>query len=299
MKPFLMKVMNTTVYIEVSNCSIPQWHSIMDQWFHMIETEWSRFRDGNALATLNDAEQGSILTVSSDLYELLKVAEQYRIYSNGRFSPYLKKAMERNGYDRSFPFYNAERYEDKPTRMKVAPIPIQFLDHNQILKSTESEIDLGGIAKGYAADKAANWLKTIGQASYGIVDIGGDMVVWSDGRKVWKIGIEDPYDEKRELGQIQLKNGAIATSNVVYRSWKQGDERKHHLLDGQTGLPVQSSLVQATAVTKNAVEAEVATKLCFLLQKQERDDWFKTYIPTCSRCLVKKNRTIIYEKGGE
>ena len=57
-----------------------------------------------------------------------------------------------------------------------------------VIRTSEGKVDLGGIGKGYTVQAAARWLKNIGGASAGMVDGGGDMTVWSDGLKEWKIG---------------------------------------------------------------------------------------------------------------
>ncbi|WP_342431510.1 hypothetical protein [Neobacillus sp. FSL H8-0543] len=61
-------------------------------------------------------------------------------------------------------------------------------------------------------------------SKYGIVDGGGDMAMWSNGDKTWKIGVMDPFDEEKHIGFF-IKNGGIATSNIIYRSWMQGESK--------------------------------------------------------------------------
>ena len=124
--------------------------------------------------------------------------------------------------------------------------------------------NLGGIGKGYAVESAASWLKQFAGATNGIVDGGGDISVWSNDEKEWKIGISDPFDQDTDIKQITLKNGSIATSNIVYRSWWQGNQKKHHIINGKTGKPVDSEILQATVVTTNCLDAEVSAKLCFM-----------------------------------
>ena len=87
-------------------------------------------------------------------------------------------------------------------------------------------MDLGGIAKGYAVKAIAKWLKKYNHSKFGIVDGGGDIAVWSNGEKTWKIGVMDPFNKEKEIGSVEIQNGGIATSNIVYRSWWQ-DGRKN------------------------------------------------------------------------
>jgi thiamine biosynthesis lipoprotein len=115
-------------------------------------------------------------------------------------------------------------------------------------------------------------------------------MVSSDGEKEWKIGVAHPIEKDQVIALFRLKNGSIATSNILYRSWKQGNEQKHHILDGQTGLPVESSMIQCTVVCNNLLDAEVLAKLCFM--NHALDPEFKKSANVHSTILVGKNGKI-------
>lgn len=257
--------MNTTFYFAVSNCRISNWKEIMRDFIHYAEKEWSRFQPENELARVNQLAIGESIALSPPLFDCLQRAEEYRIRTSNLFSPYLKEQLQFHGYTESFPFQSGSVAQTNLPDMHLAKSAAFTFDFptKSITRITEGEVDLGGIGKGYAVEAAARWLKNSGGASSGIVDGGGDLTVWSNSEKVWRIGIAHPYLPEHEITQIQLTNGSIATSNRIYRSWQQGKERKHHLLNGQTGLPVESAIIQATVVTKNCLDAEVAAKLCF------------------------------------
>lgn len=294
METFTQNVMNTTFYITISNCSIKNWKEKMGHYLHYVDTQWSRFNKGNELASLNELQKGTTVVLSPALFDVLKMADHYRMVTGGLFSPFLKRQMEGNGYDQSFPFSTSA------TNILLPPFsekePLLFRQGNTIIKNTTGEIDLGGIAKGYAVESISQWLKLIGKSSYGLVDGGGDMTLWSDGNKIWNISIADPKNVDRDIGNIKIQNGAIATSNTLYRSWMQGTTKKHHLLNGKTGKSIETDVIQATVLATNNVQAEVAAKMCFLLENPERKEWFKSYLPDVERILVNKNGSIIYER---
>jgi len=298
METFSMDVMNTNVYIEISNSQRSSWKDEIKQWFLYVNQEWSRFRDDNELAMLNNIPKGEKIVLPAPLYEVLYRANEYYEKTAGLFSPYLKKQMERSGYVKSFPFSKAPGISNAQLHEHVAneSNPILFLDASTIVKNTNQEVDLGGIAKGYAMESAAKWLRKTAGAKYGIVDGGGDITMWSDGIKEWKIGIANPFKEGEEIGLITMKNGAIATSNVLYRSWMQAGERKHHLLNGRTGSPIRTDVVQATAVTGHLLDGEVLAKMCFLLPEKEREQWFTDHYPQCRYILLRESDRIKLEK---
>ncbi|MED1204579.1 FAD:protein FMN transferase [Heyndrickxia acidicola] len=298
MGSYTAELMNTEFYIEVSDQTTPGWEEQVDHWLRYVDAEWSRFRNNNELDQLNRAPIGTELVLSPPLYDVLRTADQYRIKTQDRFSPYLKKALEQQGYNRSFPFSSSE--SSVLESFIVEENPYVFKEDFTVVKKTERQIDLGGIGKGYAVQGAAKWLQEHG-AVYGLVDGGGDMAVWSDGEKQWKIGVSDAWDSSRQAGVFTFKNASIATSNRVYRSWTQGteQEQKHHLLDGRTGKVLDSDIVQATAVASNCAEAEVAAKMCFLLKEEEREQWFKNEMPDVHYLLLKANGELVPRNKGK
>jgi thiamine biosynthesis lipoprotein len=294
MSPYTAELMNTHFYIEVSDQTVPDWKKHIGDWLRYVDSEWSRFQKNNELDQINKAPKGTELVLSPPLFDCIWLADQYRIKTRDRFSPYLKKALEQQGYNRSFPFSSSEGIPSFEA-FQIEEQPFLFKENFTVIKNTERQIDLGGIGKGYAVQGAAKWLKDHG-AVYGLVDGGGDMTVWSDGEKEWRISVSDAWDNNRQVGVFTFKNASIATSNRVYRSWSQGAEQKHHLLDGRTGEVLHSDIVQATVIAGTCVEAEVAAKMCFLLKSEERELWFKSFMPNVHFLLVKSDGELVSKK---
>lgn len=290
-----INIMNTSFYIGVSNENHTEWKEAILSYLEYIEQEFSRFRTNNELMRLNEANRDEAISVSPILFDLLKKAEEYRLKTEGRFSPYMLSQLESHGYRQSFPFNVADRETPfKPYQMESQPL--LFLKGNRIMKKTDQKIDLGGIAKGYAVEAIAKWLQTQTHSKYGIVDGGGDMAMWSDGEKTWNIGVMDPFNEENVIGSFSIQNGGIATSNIIYRSWMQGESKKHHILDGRTGLPVATEVVQATIVTRHCLDAEVGAKICFMEEPSSVKSILSKISPKFSYVLVKPTGEI--EIGG-
>ena len=92
--------------------------------------------------------------------------------------------------------------------------------------------------------------------------------------------MECRYEPGHEIGSIKLKNGSVATSNRIFRSFSvKGNEKKHHLLNGLTGKSANTNIIQATVVTSSLIQAEVATKMCFLLNEEQQCTWFSGKLP--------------------
>lgn len=290
-------LMNTDFYIALPEGTSPSWKEPVIKWLQYVEKEWSRFQPGNELDRLNQLPIGETIEVSPSLYQCLKQANDYYIQTDGLFSPYLKSQIEQHGYNQSFPFDKAQQQ----SMLQAASLqpPIQLQPNNTILKTGDQQIDLGGFAKGFAVENIARSLQQQTSSPFGLVDGGGDMRVWSNGEKDWRISIANPYNENEDLSFINIKNGAIATSNRIYRSWKQGQETKHHLLNGQTGEVAKTDVIQATVVANSLCDAEVMTKLCFLMNDEQMQQWLtKTKIKT-AQFIVKEHETGYWRKGGE
>jgi thiamine biosynthesis lipoprotein len=293
--------MSTTFYFAVANCTVPNWQEVIQGWIRYVETEWSRFQgNNNELGQLNQLAIGEEMTLSPPLYDVLQRAEDYRRKTNGTFSPYLLPQIQYHGYETSFPFdQTGLAGKEMPPLFDKVNSPFLFDPHlNTVMRTTEGRVDLGGIGKGYAVQAAARWLRNIGGASSGIVDGGGDITVWSAGSKEWKIGVSHPLQTDAEITQFCIKNGSIATSNVIYRSWTQGNERKHHILNGRTGLPAENNIIQATVITENLLDAEVGAKLCLIEDVSKIMKQLIILSPSCT-CLLINNQGKVLAGGWE
>ena len=119
-------------------------------------------------------------------------------------------------------------------------------------------LDLGGIAKGYAADRTCAMLAKTAPC---IVNIGGDLAV--AGRPaagVWPVAVDLPAGSLT----LGLAHGALATSGVDHRRWRRAGIELHHLIDPGTGQPSTSDLLRVTAFAETAVGAEVNAKALLL-----------------------------------
>jgi thiamine biosynthesis lipoprotein len=124
--------------------------------------------------------------------------------------------------------------------------------------------DLGGIAKGWAIDRAAEVLRRAG-VSGGMVDVGGDLVCFGqppDGQS-WPVDIQDPLGPGH-LASLHVSGGAVCTSGGYARFVEIGGRRYSHIIDARTGRPAEAAL-SVTVVAADAVTADIwATALSVL-----------------------------------
>ncbi len=133
-------------------------------------------------------------------------------------------------------------------------------------KRDNMQIDLSGIAKGYAADKAVEVLKKEG-IKKGLVNAGGDIRVFGD--RVFNIGIKDPR-KTGVIKTIKLKNQAVASSGDYEKYFIKDGVRYHHILDPRTGYPIPTSRsMSVTIIVKTAMEADGLATGIFVLGKEK------------------------------
>lgn len=148
------------------------------------------------------------------------------------------------------------------------------IDGNKVfLKKSGMILDVGGIAKGYAADQAIAYLKSQGIRS-AIVDLGGNVYVLGSkpdgkgGTKPWRIGIQDPFAPARgtSIGIVSATDISLVTSGVYERQFTDETTGKtyHHILDPKTGWPAENGLVSVTVVSKSSVDCDGFAKVLVL-----------------------------------
>ncbi len=266
------RVMNTQIsawmWLDGPVASI--WLNEAEAFFREIETELSRFRPESGLSRLNATAGDGPQAVSGTLCTVLDLALAAARDSGGVFDPTVLPALRSAGYDRSFETLAANIGPAVDTNTGTSP-GWQHVRLDGALGEVELPagmgIDLGGIAKGWTVDRAAEMLGAWGAA---LVDAGGDIrASAAPGGEPWPIAIEDPFDNTHDLGVIRLADGAVATSSVARRRWQRDGKMMHHLIDPRTGNPSASDLLAVTVTASTTVEAEVAAKVALILGSRE------------------------------
>jgi len=236
------------------------------------ERRFSRFLPDSEITNLN-ASAGSWHPISSDLMDMLLQSREFSLETGGLFDPSILPDLKRLGYDKSMDDIRKDgasaSFEWGPAfRPNVRQVEIDF-DHSRIRLPIGMEIDLGGIAKGWIVERAAELLQRYTSAC--AASAGGDVVFLglpADGSK-WRVAIEDPMDSTSTVAQLQMGPGAVVTSSVVKRSWKQGGVLRHHLIDPRTGEPAASDWLSVTVAAPKITTAEVYAKALLIGGKAE------------------------------
>jgi thiamine biosynthesis lipoprotein len=231
-------------------------------WFAAWEQTLSRFRPDSELMRLN-AQPGRWVRVSDTLWQVLQAARDAARMSGGLVIPTVLPALAAAGYDRSL--------ADLPSECPVIPAP-SVPDWRAIRCDPQQravwlppgvQLDLGGIAKGWAAAQVAQRLAEYGPV---LVDAGGDIAISGPRRDgtPWPIAVANPHQPDRDGDLLLIRTGGVATSGTDYRRWQQGGQWQHHLIDPATGAPARTDLLSVTVVAPDVLTAETAAKVVLL-----------------------------------
>jgi thiamine biosynthesis lipoprotein len=226
--------------------------------FARLEDMLSRFRPGSQLSRLN--RSGALLMGPPELVEVLCLALDAREQTGGRFDPTILPALAAAGYDRTFADV---RDSETPAGGGRCGGGVHVdRERGSIRLDPGVEIDLGGIAKGYTADRASAALDRHGPC---LVNAGGDIAASRPPHEgAWGIGVETASG----TFSLGLEAGGLATSGRDRRRWRRAGAEQHHVIDPARGRPAETDLLRVTAAGASAAQAEVRAKT--LLMAGER-----------------------------
>jgi len=235
-----------------------------------FEARLTRFDPASELSALN-AAAADVVPASPLLRRFVTAALWAAERSGGLVDPTLLGPLRAAGYDcdrRAAELPLAEALREAPTRAAAEPASEAHwraisVGAATIARPRGVELDSGGTGKGLAADLTARLLEGADRFA---VDCGGDLRVGGPGAAAEPFAVQVRHPLSGEVAhELQLRGGAIATSGLDVRLWRDAAGRPaHHLLDPSTGRPAWTGLVGATALAPSALEAEVLAKTALL-----------------------------------
>lgn len=203
---------------------------------------------------LNEAGDSGIV-VGEEICELLKAAETYTQATGGAFDITIAPVVSAWGFAEAA--YRVPAQEELNALMACVGIDHLSVAEDTVTLDAGSQIDLGGIAKGYASDCLAKIFEQYG-VERGWASLGGNVLACGtrpDGT-AWKVGIQDPKHPTEEtfVGMIGLENAYAVTSGGYQRFFEENGEIYHHIIDPATGYPADSGLTSVTVVADSKTD---------------------------------------------
>lgn len=234
--------------------------------FHHVDSLMSNWTASSEVARINREASARAIVIDREVARVLLTAQQVGRESNGAFDITVEPLVRLWGFIGGPPRVPSES-EIAEALTHVGRDKVVFDAYAGTVRFDEAgvAIDLGGIAKGYAADTAADVLRRA-HATNALLDLSGNMVAMGNaaGHAGWTVGIRDPSDDLPFLARLQLYNEAVATSGDYEQFVDVDGTRYGHILDPRTGWSA-TGLVSVTVVTEEAMVADAWATALFVL----------------------------------
>ncbi|MHC1682943.1 MAG: FAD:protein FMN transferase [Clostridiaceae bacterium] len=233
-----------------------------------LESLMSFFLDSSEVSKLNKAAGKHEVEISNEVLFVLNRAKYYSKLCDGSFDITIAPVARLWGI-----FTRNEKLPSKEEIDEALKLTgYKYLSINNDLGTSKLEklgqcVDLGAIAKGYAADRAIDIYKQHGIES-AFVNLGGNVMLLGnkpDGSP-WRVGIQNPLLERGKcLGAVNATNKTVVTSGDYVRYFEKDNKKYHHILDPRTGYPADSSLISTTIVSEKSIDADALSTAIFIL----------------------------------
>ena len=237
------------------------------------EKIFSRTASDSELYQLNHRELTPVagtedtFQISDPLAELIRKGLYYSELSEGAFDIAIEPLTSLWDFTAEDPQVPEDRLIQKALT-KCDYHNVSVSDNNEvILKTEDTAIELGAIAKGYIADRLKDYLISQGVKS-AIINLGGNVLCigGKPGDSSFKIGIQKPFADRSEtIAVMDIKDKSVVSSGVYERCFEQDGTLYHHLLNPRTGYPYDNGLIAVTIISDESVDGDALSTTCFAL----------------------------------
>ncbi len=243
--------------------------------FRELERIYKKYnpKDPQSVISYINSSEGWI-DLDEETFVLIDSALKFSDLTNGAFDPALGQLISVWGFDKLD--------EKVPDTIPADTVIKQTLEHSgykrveldpktrRIALTNNVRLDLGGIAKGYALDRAYQIAKEIDPDCTGFVEVGGDIRIIGPkfGSRPWVIGVRDPRKPTEAITYLYMTEGAVASSGDYERYFVHEGVRYHHIIDPKTGYPARGA-ISVTVIAENALTADALSTAGFV----SANDW--------------------------
>jgi len=257
----------------------------------------SRTIEGSDVWRINHAN-GEPVEVSDDTATILRCAAEISEKSGGAFDITIAPAST------MWDFTSEKAELPDAAALAAAAELVDYskirMEGNTVLMPAGMMIDLGGIAKGYIADRVKAWLEERG-VEHAILSFGGNIVAIGkkpDGSD-WKVGVQD-IDKPTGEHMLVVRNsgGSTVTSGIYERGFELDGVRYHHLLNPKTGWPEQNELASVTILSESSMEGDALATAAFVLGTEEGLTLIEG-LEGIEAVFIARDRQVTYSSGAK
>lgn len=247
----------------------------------------SRYTSGSEISRINSEAE----TVLSDemrdyITELLEVGKM----SGGKFDIALGAVSDLWSFNDSPRVPSSDELTEALSHSGSEKLS---LSGNTLTRADGCIVDLGSAGKGIALDKVKSYLSDK-KISSAVVSVGGSVLLYGKGS--FNVGVRDPWGEAgRSVMTVKLGAGCVSTSGSYERCFEQGGKRYHHILDPDTGLPVDNGLVSVTVISDSGLLSDALSTACFVLGAEGGAKLAAKY--GCEAIFITEDKKVICTDG--
>lgn len=247
----------------------------------------SRYTSGSEISRIN-SEAETVLSdeVRDYITELLEVGKM----SGGKFDIALGAVSDLWSFNDSPRVPSTDELTEALSRSGSDKLS---LSGNTLTRADGCIVDLGSAGKGIALDKVKSYLSDK-KISSAVVSVGGSVLLYGKGS--FNVGVRDPWGEAgRSVMTVKLGAGCVSTSGSYERCFEQGGKRYHHILDPDTGLPVDNGLVSVTVISDSGLLSDALSTACFVLGAEGGAKLAAKY--GCEAIFITEDKKVICTDG--
>lgn len=232
-----------------------------------IENKMSVFKNFSEVSLINQNAGKKPVKVSEDTYFVIETAYEFSKMTNGAVDITVKPLVDLWKSYSAQSVYPSEK-DILNTLEYVNYKHIGFYENNSImLKKNNMSIDLGAIAKGYAADQIKKILISNG-IEKAIIDLGGNVIFLGnkDENNKWKVGIQNPLQYRgTSIMGIYVDDTSVVTSGGYERYFEFENKYLPHIINPKTGKPVENDILSVTVISPSSIDADALSTALFVM----------------------------------
>lgn len=263
-----------------------------------LEEIFSANSGHSVLQNVNDNAGKKSVEVPAELYSLLERAVYFAQKTDSAFNPAIGAVVKLWNIGMENPSVPTEENLKKALK-KIDYKKIELKNGSVFLTEEGMQLDLGGIAKGYAAD----CIKTIllGEGiERGIIDLGGNVCtigLKQDGSP-WRVGIRNPVigNDRSSAAYLEVSDKTVVTSGDYERFFEKDGKIYHHILSSKTGYPAENDLRAVTIVADTSADADALSTSFFVLGLEKSLQLIKSFPGVSAAFFMKDNSVTLAGK---
>lgn len=274
-------IFNTKIYMKIA-IDLEDEKMILEKasnYMRNLEKKLNFYDENSEISLINRNSGIRFVKISEDTFNVIKNAKFCSELTNGAFDATIAPLVKKWSINSSSPkVLSIEEVNTVKSLVDYKDILLCEDSKSVMLARKDQEIDLGGIAKGYIADKIIELYKENGIKS-GIINLGGNVKVL--GKKsddlMWNIGIIKPEKHANEnIAVVSVEDMSVVTSGAYERAFSYNGKMYHHIINPITGYPAETDLKSITVICKDSVHADALSTSLFIMGKYKAYEFMKS-----------------------